>query len=66
MFCFVLFFSLNNVLDPTEKQNAEWHAFFEAQIKSLRSFSGSDAIQLLLDSERIYIGKLLNNLVFTY
>eukprot|EP00026_Physarum_polycephalum_P007891 Phypoly_transcript_07962.p1 GENE.Phypoly_transcript_07962~~Phypoly_transcript_07962.p1 ORF type:complete len:326 (+),score=32.06 Phypoly_transcript_07962:279-1256(+) len=47
-------YNVRMILDPTEKQNMEWKAFFAAQINSLCVTTGSDAMQLLLDSERVY------------
>ena len=39
--------------DERDIQNAEWVAFFEAQIKSLRVYNGQEAMKLLLHSERV-------------
>ena len=49
------------MLDPIEKQNAEWKAFFAAQINSLCIATGREAIELLIDSERVYIGMTTNH-----
>ena len=51
------------IIDPEEKQNAEWKAFFSAQINSLCVTTGREAIELLLDSERVHIGILVQALI---
>lgn len=50
--CCLLFPYVNSISEQAI-QNAEWVGFFESQIRSLRVLNGSDALKLLLHSERV-------------